>query len=60
MPLTDPHSLIAYSMYPEDVDTVIVDGHIIMENRKILTIDEKFVKEKFKESYKRISKYSKT
>jgi 5-methylthioadenosine/S-adenosylhomocysteine deaminase len=47
-------------MYPEDVDTVIVDGHIIMENRKILTIDEKFVKEKFKESYKRISKYSKT
>ena len=60
MPLTDPHSLVAYSMYPEDVDTVIVDGHIIMENRKILTIDEKFVKEKFKESYKRISKYFKT
>jgi 5-methylthioadenosine/S-adenosylhomocysteine deaminase len=59
MPLTDPHSLVAYSMYPEDVDTVIINGKIVMENKKILTIDEDFVKEKFKESYKRISKYFK-
>ncbi len=59
MPLTDPHSLVAYSMYPEDVDTVIINGKIVMENKKILTIDEGFVKEKFKESYKRISKYFK-
>jgi len=60
MPLTDPYSLVVYSMYPEDVDTVIIDGKVIMENKKILTIDEGYVKERFKESYKRISKYSKT
>lgn len=57
MPLTDPYSLVAYSMYPEDVDTVIINGKIVMENKKILTINESFVKEKFKERFERLRQY---
>lgn len=52
----NPYSQIAYSMYPEDIDTVIIDGRIIMRDGKILTIDEDFVKSRFIESYKRLLK----
>ncbi|MGM0396225.1 MAG: amidohydrolase [Bacillota bacterium] len=40
--LTPRHNLVsslAYSTYGSDVDTVIVDGRILMKNREILTID---------------------
>lgn len=33
-------SLIVYAMQSSDVDTVLVDGNILMENRKLLTINE--------------------
>jgi 5-methylthioadenosine/S-adenosylhomocysteine deaminase len=56
MPLTNPYSLIVYSMYPEDVETVIIDGKVIMENRKLLTINEEQIKETFKEKYHKIAK----
>ncbi len=56
IPSTNPHSLVAYSMYPEDVDTVIVDGKILMKDRILLTIDEEFVKNKVKEKFIKISK----
>ncbi|QXM06183.1 amidohydrolase [Crassaminicella indica] len=32
-------SLLVYSVQASDVDTVIVDGNILMENRKLTTID---------------------
>ena len=32
-------SALAYSVQGSDVDTVIVDGNIIMENRNINTLD---------------------
>lgn len=32
--------LIVYSAWGQDVNTVIVDGKILMENRKVLTMDE--------------------
>ncbi len=42
------HDLIAHTVYAaqsSDVDTVIVDGTIVMRNRKLLTIDEQEILE---------------
>lgn len=42
-----PHNnlcaLLAYSANGADVDTTIIDGKIVMHNRRLLTIDEKLV-----------------
>ncbi len=38
-PIYDPYSAIVYSMLPGDVKTTIVNGKIIMENKKIKTYD---------------------
>lgn len=43
-PLNDPYSAVVYSAQAADVDTVIVDGRILMENRELKTIDEERVK----------------
>lgn len=48
VPMHSPHSNVIYSMYPDSVNTVIINGEIIMENRKILTVDEEVVKKEFK------------
>ncbi|MHA1506610.1 MAG: amidohydrolase [Candidatus Asgardarchaeia archaeon] len=48
-PLNDIKSLIVYAAMGSDVDTVIVDGNIIMENKKIVTLNVEEVKEKAKE-----------
>jgi 5-methylthioadenosine/S-adenosylhomocysteine deaminase len=39
-PVTDLVSALVYSSEVEDVDTVIVDGRLVMRDRKLLTIDE--------------------
>lgn len=39
-PVHDIYSTLVYSANGNDVETVIVDGNIIMENRKILGIEE--------------------
>ncbi|MEP6708282.1 MAG: 5'-deoxyadenosine deaminase [Pyrinomonadaceae bacterium] len=39
----DPTSTIVYSTGPTDVDTVIIDGKVVMRERKLLTLDEKSV-----------------
>jgi 5-methylthioadenosine/S-adenosylhomocysteine deaminase len=39
-PVTDVVSALVYSSEVEDVDTVIVDGRLVMRDRKLLTIDE--------------------
>lgn len=38
-PLHNIISLLAYSVQGSDVDTVIVDGKILMENREMKTVD---------------------
>lgn len=43
-PMNDPHSAVVYSAQGADVETVIVDGEILMENRELKTIDEERVK----------------
>jgi 5-methylthioadenosine/S-adenosylhomocysteine deaminase len=39
-PIYDEYSHIAYSMSGSDVKTVIIDGRIVMEDRRLFTIDE--------------------
>jgi len=58
-PFTDPYSLVAYSMYPTDVDTVIINGKIIMKDKKILTIDEADILKEAETAYKNLHKYIK-
>jgi 5-methylthioadenosine/S-adenosylhomocysteine deaminase len=45
-PINNPASAIVYSAQASDVDTVIVDGKILMEGRELKTIDEELVKAK--------------
>ena len=40
VPRYDPVSLLVYAANASSVDTVIVDGRILMEKRELLTLDE--------------------
>lgn len=42
-PIHDIYSLLAYSVNGADVETSIVDGKIVMENRRVLNVDEQEV-----------------
>lgn len=53
-PVTDFASHIAYSASSSDVDTVIVNGKILMEKRVLTTIDENEVKIKVREYAKKV------
>lgn len=56
-PLTNPASLIAYSMYPEDIISVMVAGNFVMKDRIIRTFDERFIKSKAQEKFTNLSKF---
>jgi len=45
-PLHDPYANIIYSARGSDVDTVIVDGKLLMDRREVKTLDEKEVMQK--------------
>jgi 5-methylthioadenosine/S-adenosylhomocysteine deaminase len=48
-PVNNPMSSIVYSAQAADVETVLIDGNIVMENRKLTTIDEELVKFKVRQ-----------
>ncbi|MCS7096674.1 MAG: amidohydrolase [Nitrososphaerota archaeon] len=48
-PLHDIYACLVYAARGSDVDTVIVDGQILMKNREVKTIDEKEVMKKAEE-----------
>ncbi len=50
-PLHDPYALVAYSASGADVDTVIIDGRVVMRRRELMTIDEE---ELFRQVKKRV------
>ncbi|GAA5346097.1 5-methylthioadenosine/S-adenosylhomocysteine deaminase [Planifilum fimeticola] len=52
-PLHAPYALIAYSAAGADVDTVIIDGRVVMRRRELMTIDEE---ELFRQVEKRASR----
>jgi 5-methylthioadenosine/S-adenosylhomocysteine deaminase len=54
LPAYDPVSNIVYSAQAVDVETVIVDGNILMENRVIKAFDEEEVKVRVKECARRL------
>lgn len=43
-PLHDPWSLAVYSAQDGDVDTVLVDGRVVVEGGRLLTVDEEEVR----------------
>ncbi len=47
LPLTNIFSHIVYSIDSSCIDTVIINGRLVMYNKKIVTIDERYVYEKF-------------
>ena len=48
-PINNPASSVVYSAQAADVDTVIIDGEVIMEKRQFAAIDEELVKYKVNE-----------
>jgi len=53
-PVNDPVAAVVYSVQGSDVETSIIDGKIVMENRVLTTIDEELVMGKVREIAKRL------
>lgn len=47
-PKYDPYNSIAYAMHSEDVESVIIDGKVVMRNREMVNIDEQRIVRKLK------------
>ena len=48
-PLYSEYSHLVYAASGADVDTVVINGKVVMENRRLLTIDEEEVMQKVRE-----------
>lgn len=48
IPFYDPYSALIYSIGREDVNTVLINGKIIMEERQLIDCDEKLIMEEIK------------
>lgn len=48
-PIYSEYSHLVYAMSGADVDTVLINGRVVMENRRLLTIDEEEVMHKVRE-----------
>src|SRR5271169_6897157 len=55
VPMYDIYAQIAYSLKGSDVETVVIGGRVVMQERKLLTIDEPRVLEKAREYRKSVS-----
>jgi 5-methylthioadenosine/S-adenosylhomocysteine deaminase len=42
-PCFDPVSTIVYAAHGSDVDTVVIDGEVVMQSRKLMTLDEEAI-----------------
>ena len=40
VPMYDVYAQIAYSLKASDVETVMIGGHVVMQDHKLLTVDE--------------------
>jgi cytosine/adenosine deaminase-related metal-dependent hydrolase len=55
IPLYDPYSALVYAAGPRDVRTTIIHGRVVMENRKLLTVDATEVRAKMRALAERIN-----
>lgn len=55
-PRHDPLAHLVYAAQGADVETVLVDGRVLMENRKLLTVDEEEVLNRAEECAQRLVK----
>ncbi len=55
VPAPDPISTIVYAANGSDVDTVVVDGKIIMQGRKVLTLDEHSILDAARRRYSEVA-----
>ncbi|MEG6615306.1 amidohydrolase [Peptococcaceae bacterium 1198_IL3148] len=53
-PKLDIAAHLVYAAHSADVDTVIIDGELVMQNRKILTVDEDEIMQQVAERAKRL------
>jgi cytosine/adenosine deaminase-related metal-dependent hydrolase len=51
-PAWDPVSTIVYAAHGTDVDSVVIDGKIVMEGRRVLTLDEGAILEDVRKRYR--------
>jgi 5-methylthioadenosine/S-adenosylhomocysteine deaminase len=54
-PMYNVYSQLVYALKGSDVRTVVIDGKIVMEDRRLLTLDEKEIVEKAREYRKRVT-----
>lgn len=54
-PHYDPYSLLVYSTKASDVETVIVDGRLVVDNGSVLTLDTRQILEKTRQYQRRIA-----
>ncbi len=54
-PAWDPVSTIVYAATGNDVDTVVIDGRIVMQGRKLLTLDEESILEDARRRYRQVA-----
>jgi len=55
VPMYDVYAQLAYSLKGSDVETVMIGGHIVMRDHKLLTVNEDAVVQKAREYGKRVA-----
>lgn len=53
-PAWDPVSTIVYAAHGTDVDTVVIDGQIVMQGREVKTLDERAILEDIRGRYREV------
>lgn len=55
IPAWDPVSTIVYAAHGTDVDTVVIDGQIVMQGRQVMTLDEDAIKADIRLRYRQVA-----
>ena len=54
----DPYSHLVYSLFSEQIKDVVINGKIVMKDRKLVNVDERELMEKAKYYQKKIIKFN--
>jgi len=55
VPLHDPYAALVYAASPRDVRTTIIHGRVVMEDRRVLTVDAPAVRARMRSITDRIN-----